>query len=419
MATAIALFLTVVVAALLISYRSYRSLNPRRRQWFHGALYVTACAGALYLLRAIIKGILNPPEWDFLDFWINGQIAARGLNYYDSHLATALAQRLHPTSDFLIVALTKPFLYPPPTILFFFPLGWFGFKTAALLWYAFQCACLIAAIFLLARTFLKDSSMPGLLLTAILLFAVGGTRANIVTAQTLFMLLVAVTLFFRQRNVFAGGIWLGICILLKPFAVVLLVYAALRKKWKACFGALAALVTSAIVTFVIFGPSIFRNYAVTIGNGPLPRSIYMELENQSLSAWMFRSFGYSNATIAVFVLLAAILSGVTFFQIFRLPVGRDATGLALALTLALLIYPGSLISYSTLLIVPIILLFGRSLLWPVLLAYCVMNLGGRDLIYTGFATALLWLVLLVMKPKEVSEEAASGEAYSSAHQSSP
>jgi hypothetical protein len=122
---------------------------------------------------------------------------------------------------------------------------------------------------------------------------------------------------------------------------------------------------------------------------------------------MSRWFGYSKTTVDIFLPLAAILFVVTMWRVFRQPVASEATAFAMTLALALLIYPGALISYSTLLIVPIVLLVRRGLLLPVAATYVVTNLGGRHFIYTGIACALLWLVLIALRPKDPAESAQS------------
>ncbi len=392
--TAAALFLTVAIATVLLGYWRSHELSLRRRWWFTGVLAGIVCVSGAAVLLLALKNVRNPPEFDFLYFWINGKVAAQRLNYYHPEFAAQIAQLLQPSREFRLELLNTSFLYPPPTILFFLPLGWFSLKTAALVWYALQIGCLAFAIPLLSRVFLQDGSKLGLLVTGVLTLAMYGAYSNVKTGQTLFLLLLLVTLSFRARNRFTGGIWLGLCALLKPFAAVLLVYAIVRRKWNALAGALATLAASALLTYAIFGQAVFRSYLGQTNYAALPEAMFTEPQNQSLLAWIFRIAGSSRAALIVFVLVAVILAGVTLRQLIRLPAAADGIAFASALMLALLVYPGSLRSYSILLIVPILLLVRsgaqRRIAWAVPLAYGLMVAGGGYFI--GFASALLWLV---------------------------
>ena len=375
---------------LLKGYRSLASLDRQRKFLFRAALAVAAAAGTAAILIASFRNATNPPQWDFQLFWINGAVAAHAQNYYDPRLATALAQPFHPADDFIIEGLARPFLYPPPAILWFLPLGFFSLHTAAVLWYAFQFLCLAGAIIILSRHDLQDRSSTGLLLTCALTALIFGTYLNIKTGQTLFLILLLMALFFRDRDKFMAGFWLALGILVKPLIAVFFLWLLLKKRWTSLLLALATLAGAVAITLAIFGPAVFQSY-FAIDFSALPASSYIEPENQSLLAWALRITGASGPRSVPYMVIALVLVAATVWRIRRLADSRDDIAFAVTLVLGLLVYPGSLRSYSVLLLIPVLILCRERLLWPVALAYGLM-LPGQGY-YVFFASALIWTLL--------------------------
>src|SRR5205823_3857311 len=174
--------------------------------------------------------------------------------------AATLAQPFHPTEDFVAEALARPFLYPPPAILWFLPLGLLSMHTAAILWFAFELLCLIGAVVLISRHVLQDRSSTGLLLTVALAALLYGTYLNIRTGQTLFLILLLIALFFRDRDRSMGGVWLALGILVKPFIAIFFLWLLLKKRWRPVLVALCTLAAATGLTLVIYGPAVFRSY---------------------------------------------------------------------------------------------------------------------------------------------------------------
>jgi hypothetical protein len=387
---AAALLAIAIITALLTGYRRLPSLDRRPRTLFYTALCLVASAGLAAILLAAFRNAANPPEWDFLIFWTNGTVAAHGSNYYDPRLASSLATPFHPTQDFLDEALPHPFLYPPPSILWFVPLGWFSMHTAAFLWFALQVLCLAAAVFLLAKYVLQDDSITGLMITTVLTALLYGTYLNIRTAQTLFLLLLLMTLLFRDRERARGGIWLALGIFVKPLIAVLFVWFLLRRKWSGVLVAVSTMAAAALGTLAIFGTEVFKSY-LAIHFDALPPTLFTEPENQSLLAWALRITGGSGPMSGAYIVIALLLTGATVWRIWRIANARDDVAFAVTLVLGLLIYPASLRSYSVLLLIPILILCRDGLIWPVAFAYALM-LPGQGY-YAFFASGLIWMLL--------------------------
>ena len=387
--------MTVAAGFFMAGRARYGQLSHYLRFAFAIAITCVAAKGIWRVTMMATSNILHPPDWDFQIFWIDGVMASRGLNFYDSALATQLAAPFHPSLGFAQAALAAPFLYPPPSILWFVPLGWMDIHSAALAWYVLQFACLAGSVIVLSQTFLTSLSAINVAFTTALIFMVHGTYSNVANAQTVFLLLLFISLAFRDRNTSRGGVWFALAILVKPFVVVVMLHPLLRRNWKSLATSAATLLLATIATLLLFGPRVFASY-IAIPFQVLPMSMYTELANQSLLAWILR-ITHSPTRFPPAYALLAVLSGILL--LWRLSTAgkqREAAGFALALTFGLLLYPASLQSYTVLLILPILVLY-RARLWVVAaLAFCLMYLAKGD--YMVLATLAIAIALAVRMP---------------------
>jgi hypothetical protein len=395
MYTAAACLISVFVWILMAGHARYRNLSPLQRRMFCLGAAAAVAAGAGGISVLVRTNTLHPPEWDMLIFWINGQVASRGHNYYDPALAARLAAPFHPSPEFVEVAVGMPFKYPPPSIFWFIPLGWFDIHTAAAVWFGLNLACLAAAIVILSRTFLGGLSGIGLLFTSALALTMYGTYSNIKTAQTVFLLLVFLSLAFRSRNNVRGGVWLALAILVKPFMAIVGVYALVFRKWRPLAGTAATLLATALASLVIFGRTVFTSY-FAVDFSAIPMSQYTELQNQSLLAWILRITHSPVRFPLLYLILVAIIGATFLWRLGTAGKRSEASGFALALTFALLVYPASLRSYSAALILPVLVLYKANLRWPAAVAYGFMWLAAAD--YSILATLTVGIVLAIRMP---------------------
>jgi len=66
---------------------------------------------------AVIASFIGPDEWDFLCFYLNGQVAAHGLNFYDRGVFAEVFRQISipyaPSRGFMNGYVTLTFPYPP------------------------------------------------------------------------------------------------------------------------------------------------------------------------------------------------------------------------------------------------------------------------------------------------------------------
>jgi Glycosyltransferase family 87 len=314
----------------------------------------------------IFHNVAQPPEWDFLCFWLPGKVAVQGLNFYEPEHARRLAQTIFtPSPDFTRQILDVGFWYPPPSIFLFAPLGWLDVHVAILTWYVFHLAVLAGCVFWIWRIFLKEYGRHGFALSAVLLMIMQGTFLTFEVAQTNFLALLMFLLFWHDRARIRGGIWLTVGIFVKPFLAMLFLYLVLRQNWKVLTSTIASLVIVSLLTVGTFGLATCLSYFNHDNRAELPALVYTEPVNQSLSAFLLRlthyDFSHTSAlSQPLFILLGLILTGITAWLTIRLDPIHDDWALAIILLLSLLVYPASLSHYSVFLIVPLMVIWTRE-----------------------------------------------------------
>ncbi len=182
-------------------------------------------------------------------------------NYYDC--ALAMRQGLDPyTIDLTAIGNrlgleTGPLIHAADTPLFllcFEPLTLFPPATAFWIWTALNLVALAVAIGLLVRRPDLDSATAWLLGALILTYYPVGW--NFFWGQTQVLILMLLTLAMRamdDEREGAAGLFVAIAGMLRAFPFLLLVYFALRRKWKALEFAIGGIVAGGLITVAFLG----------------------------------------------------------------------------------------------------------------------------------------------------------------------
>lgn len=397
--------LLVLLPAMLLALHWRHRLARLGRSGLLGLALIAILVFGATAVQFMAANIAHPPEWDFQPFWLSSRLALRGENFYDPSQYRQLPSGLRPTAEFKREFLDVGLNYPPPTMLLFAPLGLFDIHTAILLWYVVNGAILALDIFLLWDAFLPATGAVGLATTAALMLMLRGTLSTVYYAQTNFIVLLLLLLFWRDRARARGGMWLAAGTVVKPLLGLFLVFLLASRQWRVLAGACATLALLSAVAIASFGPATCWSYFAASSLTRLPASVYTEIVNQSLLATILRltkypSSGASPVMQPLYLACAFVLTGITGVLVVRHG-ARDDWSLALTLTLALLLYPGTLEHYSVQLMVPILLLWRERELLPgrvwnviplVTLVYVLVDYpGGRGV----FAAILLCWILMV------------------------
>jgi hypothetical protein len=349
------------------------------------------------------------PQWDYWGFWLHARTAVLGLDFYDPTNTLSVAASSHPsppfTPEFTSEIIKAGFWYPPPSMFLFWPLGRLDPTAAIVPWYLFQCVAAALAVTLLWRIFVPGEGVIGWIACATLVCACYGTETTTSYAQTNFVALLAVLLFWRRRDTIAGGVWTSVAFFVKPFLLGLTLLPLIGRKWRTIAGALASAAALMLASALAFGRHTFFSYFARDPIHAKPDWIYHQVTNQSLLGLVSRMThatcsGMACVTNPIFLGCAALLGATTLWLGARLQrAGEEEWALSLYLLLALIVYPVSQMFYSVFLIPPALLIWRehervRGGPWSASIAiatvYALASL--RDGEATVFAYLLMWIV---------------------------
>jgi hypothetical protein len=261
-----------------------------------------------------------PTDPDFTCFYRAGRmvLAGRGADVYNLAAEQAFdtslkAQLSAPGKPFY----TRPFVFPPPTLLIFGPLAALPYHAADLIWLGLNIAILLAASTYLSNALVLGTGarcvailLPSLFLPVTWAMAEGQT--SIVLLGIFSMLFVSL---YRHRN-FAAGCCIALTAIKPQFTLPVLLLALASRNWRALRG--FALTSSGLllVSFYLVGWRATLEFPSTLmAYSRLPVSWNGQLGEHPLDMPNIRGIG---------------------LNLFSAPVGRQA-GIALATGLCLLL----------------------------------------------------------------------------------
>ena len=227
----IKLFILLIPVIVFLFYFSHTKNNPVSIlvAFF---LLVISTIFIFHVGKEIYTNYHQPPVWDFQVFWLNGHVAAQGLNFYMPENYHVMAQTLKPDDGFTREILDVGFWYPPMTMFLFVPLGWLNISNAYLLWQISSLLICIACIYGLWGLFPKENRIISLLLVSALMFRLTPVHTTFHVSQTNFIALLFFLMFWRNRSKGWGGVWLALCVVVKPYMALLYIYPLFMRKWK-------------------------------------------------------------------------------------------------------------------------------------------------------------------------------------------
>lgn len=396
-----------IVLSALTLWRVH--LTPIARRIAAGVMIVLVPV-ALRPVVLMVRPLLHaPPMWDVRCFWVWGRVALTDHAIYSAASSLSLGHMFPYNVEWLKEFLVVGFIYPPPTILLFAPLGLFPTpQAAAPYWYGANLLALAAAIVVLWRTFLRRYGWLGLLATAILVCSFRATSAAFMYGQPLPILLLLLALYLADKSPARRGIWLGLAFIVKPMAIAFFILPVLRRTWSEFNAGVATIAAGFAGAIALVG---WKNVAPYFFNGPThryPVSIWMEQGNESLFSAVIR---YTHGTVPsslahaeLFLLSAAAVSIVTLYLCIRAGAQDREVTLSFLIAYALLVFPPSAGYYNDLLLIPLLVLFVRyaEQLPIVVIAYAVIFYELWTPI-AFFAPLSLWLVYTFIMVRQAAD----------------
>ncbi|MEO8610988.1 MAG: glycosyltransferase family 87 protein [Chloroflexota bacterium] len=348
------------IPLVLIGMHYRETLSLTWRSAWIGLMLTMVLLFVLISLQIVVSNITVKPEWDLKWFWLHARAAAQGMNFYQAELVHQLAAQYAPNTDLFLSQLY--FWYPPPTMLYMLPLGWFDMETAFTLWQIVHLVLLVVDIVILRNLFLPKSGWIGLLFVGALVAGLHPVIDTIYAGQTNFLMLFFILLYWRDRERPRAGIWIVAAAFVKPFVGILLLVVLIRRQWKVLGVMVVSAAVAALVSILVFGLPTFISYFTENPVANLNSYMLTMPFNQSLLATLLRLgqvdvSGISPFTYPPFLVGALILTAITVVVVYRLGTDKAGWGIALTLLLGVLIYPHSLRYYSLVLILPILLIW--------------------------------------------------------------
>jgi glycosyl transferase family 87 len=331
---------------------------------------VIAVLAVLYRLIQVPATPADHVGYDFRFYWTAARQLLDGQSIYS---AQQLAGPYPPQGQ-------EGFLYPPPLAALVTPLARL-FPNDPLpglwIWSGLAAVVLVATVLALARSEDLGARFPivrgnwaWLLVGAA--FALPPVMDELVNGNVhLFIAgLMAVAWLGLRRHDSAGdraaGIAIGIVTVIKLFPALLLVWLALRGRWRPIGWAMAGAAALSLVTLPITGIQPWLDYPTVLANMGAPIDVSASL---SPTVWLEPLLGFGVARIVVTVAVLAILAWVARRA-------DERTGYAAAIVLALLVTPALWTHYLSILVVPLLLALATGVS-PLLVgaAYVLLSAG--------------------------------------------
>lgn len=296
-----------------------------------------------------------------------------------------------------------PFNYPPIALLFLFPLGFFDFAQANIIWNILSTLSVLVSIWLFCQMAkIKNIWLvPLFLLFTVFFFPV---KFNIGNGQINHFILLFCTLtiyLYQHGRKNWSAFFLAFAIGIKLAPAIFLLYFVIRRDFSQVYRVLAMVV-------VLIGLSLFfvpAAYQLVYLRDVLPLSFTTGAKdwyyNQSLWGFLARAFPKN---IAAFLFYPIALLTILLTWRWGLKISWPRS-LAAVSCLYLLIHPIALQHYFGFAIIPLILLWQRQDWFPLLLAYLFLAFDIKDfarvpkeispiLSHDFYGVLLLWTLAL-------------------------
>ncbi len=354
------IYLTSIGGSLAACFCFYllrgKEFNLKNIIWI--AYLVLLVVAAYLFIDKVIDRINHPAIWDFSAFYLYGKVAASGGNFYLPENYHQIYPSLHLPDSFYqelsLEVLNVGFPYPPPTMLYFAPLGLLPYKTAIICWSIFNLFFVAGCIYLSYDQFFRKYKLNGLILVASLFFLFPPAKTTVSFSQTNFILLFYLLLIRKYSDKKISGIFLALALFTKPYMAVFGLFLLLKKNWGAVLYSILTGIALSGMALLVFGKAPFLSYITDNPAHRLPPETFSEGINQSLHATLLRSGLISMDESSPYMYIAIVILMLTaVYLLFLLRKKLYDYILAVLLLVALLLYPGTLNFYGAVLLIVI------------------------------------------------------------------
>ena len=329
-------------------------------------IYFSIFIFAFYSFLSIIKYRLHSFQvWDFTSFYLWAKVAVQGYNFYlpenSQFIFNTLSLPTENFKEFIDGIVHVGFLYPPPTMFYFYLLGYLNYNSALIVWTLFITLFLIACIYIIYKLYFREFEINGFVLVIILILINPTVKSTIIFSQTNFIVLFYLLLMRRYSNHKSAGVMLALAFFTKPFMLIFGIYFLLSRNWKAISYFLVSSLVLSGITIIAFGIDTFMSYFFNNATQRIPAWQFSEDINQSLHAVLLRANLISLDKPYIFFIISSTLLAITIqFSRYLLKKKLVDHVWALLLLVGLLIYPGTLSYYGVVLLFIIFQFFNKE-----------------------------------------------------------
>lgn len=341
-----------VLASMCFYFLKSKDKTSKKIIWL---FYILVFTYAFFIfIKVVIHRIYNPEVWDFTAFYLYGKVGSLGYNFYSPEnfhiVSSSLNLPVLINTEFVEDIVNVGFLYPPPTIFLFTPLGFLSYDTALICWTLFNLFFSLGCIYFIYDLFFRQYKLKGLILVAILFFVLSPVLSTISFSQTNFILLFLLLLMKKYSDKKFAGILFALALFTKPYMIIFGLYFILRKQWKTLIYFLVSSLIIVGLTVLTFGKGVFISYIFNNPSRRLPNRVFSESANQSLQAVLLR-FNLISIDTPIYLYISIGVFLLTAFYLFYLLKRKLYDFIwVILLLVCLMLYPGTLTHYGVLLL---------------------------------------------------------------------
>lgn len=393
-----------IMGSFAVSYYAYHNLNTKWKKISRGILIGLSAFMLLILTIETLKAATSNNEFDFMCFYMQGQLGLHHLNFYDPHSFTTLLQNnnfnFNFSQGFKSQIIDVGLLSPPITMLFFAPLSSIDYHTSRLIFTILIFIFIFGNAVLANIIFVKNErSFYSFLFILLIIMFLPGTSETVGYNQTNFFLLFFLLLAIYKINKSISGTYLALSLIIKPISGLLILFFVSAKKWKSVIYFVVTLIVLFSITAFLWG---FQNIIGFFQSPPterLPQDLYVQNINQSLIAVLNRNLARYNLPQtfinSIFYFCAIIMVLLSYIASKKLNKLNLYLSFFVFIPCMLMIYPSSLWHYMVYL-TPLLVYFllrkqNKKYFWIILLP--AVSFLGTEVFFTYL---ILWIALLCL-----------------------
>jgi hypothetical protein len=391
-----------IMGSFAVSYYAYHNLNTHWRKISKGILIGLSIFMLLTLTIESLKAATSNNEFDFMCFYMQGQLGLHHLNFYDPHSFKILLQSNNFnytfSPGFKSQIIDVGLLSPPITMLFYAPLSSIDYHTSRLILTILIFVFIFGNAVLANKIFVKNErSFYSFLFILLIIMFLPGTSETIGYNQSNFFLLFFLLLAIYKIKKPITGFYLAMSLIIKPISGFLMLFFISARKWKSAIYFVVTLVVLFSITGFLWG---FQNIIGFFQSPPtqrLPQDLYVQEINQSFIGVLNRNLARYNLSQtlinSIFYFCAIIMVLLSYLASKRLNKLNVYLSFFVFVPCMLMIYPSSLWHYMVYL-TPLLVYFllrkqNKKYFWIIILP--AVSFLGTEVFFTYL---ILWIALL-------------------------